>query len=223
MIIALGVIRPLSRARHRPARNGVAAAIRYARTRQQVWLPLVMMSIVGVLAFNFAVVLPVLAKQTFHGTGATYGLLSTMLSIGSVAGSLGVGLVRHPRRPYLIGTALAFGVALTATAIAPNIPIACVTLLLTGAAGFAFATLASTTIQLHSAPEYRGRILALWVFVFLGTTPVGSLLIGWVSGSAGPRAALLVGAAGCLAAALIAARVRTPPHPDDALGDLARP
>ena len=71
-----------------------------------MWLPLVMMALVGLLAFNFAVVLPVLAKRTFHGSGGTYGLLSTMLSLGSIVGSLGVGLIHHPRRPYLVATSL---------------------------------------------------------------------------------------------------------------------
>ncbi len=112
-----------------------------------------MMALAGLLAFNFPVILPVLASDTFHGNGGSYGLLSTMLSIGSVAGSLGVGLIRHPRRPYLMTAALAFGVFLTATA--------------------------------------------------------------------GVRAALLTGAAACLVAAAIAARVHTPPHADAALTDLA--
>jgi MFS family permease len=122
-----------------------------------------MMSLVGLLSFNFPVLLPVFAEQDFHGGGGTYGLLSTMLSIGSVLGSLGVGLIRHPRRVYLAAGALAFGVCLGLTALAPTVPVACVTLLLTGAAAFSFVTLASTTLQLHSAPAYRGRIMALCV------------------------------------------------------------
>ncbi|MFC3962032.1 MFS transporter [Nocardia jiangsuensis] len=195
--------------------QGVAAGLRYARTRQQLWLPLVMMALVGLLAFNFAVILPVLAKDTFHGTGGTYGLLSTMLSIGSVAGSLAVGLVRHPRRVYLVAAATAFGACLVATAVAPNLGTACAALMATGIAAFCFVTLASTALQLHSDPAYRGRIMALWVFVYLGTTPIGSPLTGWICDAAGPRVALLVGAAACLVAAGIAARVRTPPRPDD--------
>jgi hypothetical protein len=90
----------------------------------------------------------------------------------------------------------------------------------TGAAGFSFATLCSTTLQLHSSPAYRGRIMALWVFVYIGTTPVGSIT-GAIISAAGPRAALLTGAAACLVAAAIASRVRTPPHVDAALTDLA--
>ena len=179
------------------------------------------MALVGLLAFNFPVILPVLASDTFHGNGGTYGLLSTMLSIGSVAGSLGVGLIRHPRRPYLLTAALAFGVFLAATAGAPDVAVACLTLLATGAAAFSFVTLCSTTLQLHSSPAHRGRIMALWVYVYIGTRPVGSIITGAIISAAGVRAALLTGAAACLVAAAIAARVHTPPHADAALTDLA--
>ena len=192
------------------------------RGRQQLWLPLVMMALVGLLAFNFAVILPVLAKKSFHGSGGTYGLMTTMLSVGSIAGSLGVGLVRHPRRQFLVLTALAFGVSLALTAAAPNVLLACVALVVTGATAFSFVTLASTTLQLHSSTAYRGRIMALWVFVYIGTTPVGSVLTGWITEVGGPRVALLVGSGSCLLAAGIAARVHTPPDPDAALTDLAQ-
>jgi predicted MFS family arabinose efflux permease len=221
VIAALVMLRPLRPgARHRAA-GGVRDGLRYAASRQQLWLPLVMMALVGLLAFNFPVILPVLASRTFHGSGGTYGLLTTVLSVGSVAGSLGVGLIRHPRRPYLMTAALAFGAFLAATAGAPDVTVACLTLLATGAAAFSFVTLCSTTLQLHSSPGYRGRIMALWVYVYIGTSPVGSIITGAIISAAGARAALLAGAAACLAAAAIASRVRTPPHPDAALTDLA--
>jgi predicted MFS family arabinose efflux permease len=222
VIAALVILRPLhpSSARRR-ATGGVREGLQYAASRQQLWLPLVMMALVGLLAFNFPVILPVLASRTFHGGGGTYGLLSAMLSVGSVAGSLGVGLIRHPRRPYLMTAALIFGAFLAATAGAPDVAVACLTLLATGAAGFSFVTLCSTTLQLHSSAAYRGRIMALWVYVYIGTTPVGSIITGAIISAAGVRAALLTGAAACLAAAAIASRVHTPPHADAALTDLA--
>ena len=162
VIAALVMLRPLRPgARGRRAAGGVRDGLRYAASRQQPWLPLVMMALVGLLAFNFPVILPVLASRTFGGNGGTYGLLSTMLSVGSVAGSLGVGFIRHPRRPYLMTAALAFGVFLAATAGAPDVAVACLTLLATGAAAFSFVTLCSTTLQLHSSAAYRGRIMAL--------------------------------------------------------------
>lgn len=221
VIAALLMLRPLNEGRARAkAKGGVREALRYARGRQQLWLPLVMMALVGLLSFNFAVILPVLASKTFHGSGGTYGLLSTMLSVGSIAGSLGVGFVHHPRRQYLVAASLAFGVFLTAVAVSPNVPVACVALALTGVSAFSFVTLASTTLQLHSSTAFRGRIMALWVLVYIGTTPIGSVLAGWIISSSGPRAALLVGAAACLVAAGVAALVHTPPHPDSALTDL---
>jgi MFS family permease len=222
VVIALLLIHPLT-VQGRPERlkHAVRDGLHYARGREQLWLPLVMMAFVGLLAFNFAVILPVLAKRTFHGSGGTYGLMTTMLSVGSIVGSLGVGLIRHPRRRFLMFAASAFGVFLAATAAAPNVLVACVTLVLTGAAGFSFVTLASTTLQLHSSAAYRGRIMALWVFVYIGTTPIGSIVTGWIIAAGGPRVALLVGAGSCVVAAGIAARVHTPPHPDALLTDLA--
>jgi MFS family permease len=223
VIAALVVIRPRQVGGPAPpGRRGVREGVRYAAGRQQLWLPLLMMSMVGLLAFNFAVILPVLAKDTFHGSGGTYGLLTTMLSIGAILGSLGVGLVHHPRRPYLLLGALGFGVTSAATAVAPNVAVACLALVVMGATAFSFVTLCSTTLQLHSSSAYRGRIMALWVFVYLGTTPIGSILTGWIISTGGPRVALLVGSGACLAAAILAAFVHTPAHPDDALTDLAQ-
>jgi MFS family permease len=217
---ALVFVHPLHQGRGGSTRHGggVREGLHYARSRQQLWLPL--MALGGLLAFNFAVVLPVFAKKTFHGSGGTYGLLSTMLSLGSIAGSLGVGFIHHPRRPYLMAAAAAFGVFLAATAVAPTVPLACAALVLTGAGAFSFVTLCSTTLQLHSSAAYRGRIMALWVFVYIGTTPIGSILSGWIVSAGGPRVAFLVGAGSCLVAAGIAARVRTPPNPDATLTDL---
>jgi MFS family permease len=214
---ALALIRPIAHptsATREPA--GVRAGIRYARQHQPLWLPLAMMAVVGLLAFNFAVVLPVFAKDTFHGSGATYGLMSTVLSVGSIAGSLSVGLVRHPRRRYLVLTSAAFGISLAATAAAPTLLTAEIALLVTGAGSFAFVTLCSTSLQLHARPAYRARVMALWVYVFIGTTPIGSVVTGWIIAAAGPRRALVVGAGACAAAAALAARVRTPPNPADA-------
>jgi len=221
VIAALLIIRPLRAGGPAPpGRRGVKQGLRYAAGRQQLWLPLLMMSIVGLLAFNFAVIMPVLAKDTFHGNGGTYGLLTVMLSVGSIVGSLAVGFIHHPRRPYLLFAALAFGVMLAATAVAPDVAVACVTLLFTGVAAFCFVTLCSTTLQLHSSSAFRGRIMALWVFVYIGTTPIGSIVTGWITATGGPRSALLVGSGACFAAAALAAFVHTPPNPDAALTDL---
>jgi hypothetical protein len=121
-----------------------------------------MMALVGLLAFNFPVVLPVLAQESFNGGGGTYGLLSAALSDGAVVGSASVGLVPHPRRRYLVAAATLFGLALAATAAAPTVAIAGAALVVTGIAGFVFVTMTSTTLQLHATPSYRGRIVRLF-------------------------------------------------------------
>jgi MFS family permease len=221
VIVALLTVHPVRPAHQAAKPGGVRAGLSYARGRQQLWLPLTMMGLVGLLSFNFGVVLPVFARTTFHGDGGTYGLLSAMLSIGSVLGSLGVGFVHHPRRSYLVGTSLAFSACLIFTAAAPDVAVACVALALTGVAAFSFVTLASTTLQLHSSLAFRGRVMALWVFVYLGTTPIGSVLTGWIVDTGGPRTGLVVGASACLAAAVLALRVHTPLNPDSALTDIS--
>ncbi|NMO03049.1 MFS transporter [Gordonia sp. TBRC 11910] len=217
VIAALAMIRPLSTATRAGSSDGLGEGLRYVRAHQQLWLPLAMMALVGLVSFNFPVILPVFAQSTFHGTGTTYSLLSVMLSVGSVVGSLAVGQIPHPRRIYLVGASLAFGVALAATAAAPNLVFACILLAVSGATGFCFVTLASVALQLHAEPQYRGRVMALWVFVFIGTTPIGSIVMGWVTGSGGPRVALLIAAGAAVVAAGAAAFVRTPPHPDEYL------
>jgi MFS family permease len=214
VIVALVILRPLAQVARHGTPGGLREGLAHARSRPQLWLPLAMMGLVGLLAFNFPVVLPVLAKQTFHGTGGTYSLMTVVLSAGSVVGSLGVGLIPHPKKKYLVITVFAFAASLAGTALAPNLLIAYPLLALTGATGFAFVTLCSTTLQLHADPQFRGRIMALWVFVFLGTTPIGSVLLGWVCGVSGARAGLLVGAVGAAVAGFGALRVRTPPGPE---------
>lgn len=98
VIIALLVITPTAkRVGVAGTHSGILDALRYVRQHQQLWMALLMMAGVGLLSFNFGVVLPPLARDSFHGGGGTYGLLSTMLSVGSVAGSLAVGLIHHLR------------------------------------------------------------------------------------------------------------------------------
>jgi len=196
-------------------RSGVRDAVRYVSRHQQLYLPLTMIAIVGVCAFNFNVILPTLASDVYDAGGGTYGLLATALSIGSVAGSLIAGALGHPRRQRLVAAALAFAGALALVALAPTVPIACAALVLAGLSGFVLVTTASTSLQVHAATAYRGRVMALWAFLYVGTAPVGNLAAGWLSERCGPRSPLVIGAVSCLVAAALAARVETPPHVDD--------
>ena len=118
-----------------------------------------------------------------------------------------------PRRP-------GFGIALAATDAAPDVPLAYVALFCSGAAGFTFLTLTSTTVQLHTSAAYRGRIMPC-SSSSTGTTLIGSVLTGWITEVEGARAALLVGALACGVPAVLGSDVQTHPHPDRAVTDLA--
>ena len=215
----LTIASPSGPQRVRPS-GGVREGLRYVRGRHQLWLPLAMMAVIGLFSFNFTVVLPVFTENDLGATGGAYGLLTAALSVGSVIGSLLVGRIAHPKRIYLAVASLIFGVAMVVTAMTTTVVAAAVALALTGVAAFVFVTLTSTTLQLHSSPPYRARIMALFGFFYLGTTPLGSIAVGWICQDGGGRAALVVGAIACLVAAGLAFRVHTPPHPDDQLDDL---
>jgi MFS family permease len=212
VVIALLAIKPRA-GRATNSGGGVWAGVKYARGIAQLRIPLLMMAIVGLLAFNFPVVLPALTQERFGNAGGIYGLLSALLSVGSVVGSLLVGLLPHPRRIWLATAAAGFAVGLGLTAVAPTVFWAGAALTFTGVAAFAFVTLCSTSLQVHVAPQYRGRVMALFGFVYMGTTPIGATLSGWVIGLGGAATALWMGAAACAIAAAGAWLVRTPPTP----------
>jgi MFS family permease len=163
------------------------------------------MALVGTLAFNFATVFPLLAKFTFHGGASTYALLMSVMGAGAVLGALVNGARGRVSPAIVAGSAFAFGAALGAVAVAPTLGFALVALPLVGAASVTFTAAVNTSLQLAVAPHLRGRVMALYAVVFLGSTPIGGPLVGWLSQSAGPRAGLGVGAAAAVLAGLVGA------------------
>ncbi|HWH95913.1 MAG TPA: MFS transporter, partial [Baekduia sp.] len=167
-------------------------------------VPLVMMALVGTLAYEFQVTIPLIAHQTF-GLGATgFGLLYAAMGFGSVAAGLTLAGRVPPRVKTIAAAALAFGAALGATAISPTPLTAALCLTVAGAASVVFSSTTNSALQLRAAPAMRGRVVALYIVAFMGSTPIGGPLVGAVGQLAGPRAALGIGAAGCLAAAALA-------------------
>jgi len=135
------------------------------------------------------------------------------MGVGAVVG----GLVSASRRatgiqPLVLSSA-AFGLSTALTAISPTVQVAAASLLLVGASSVWFLSVGNATLQMTAAPQMRGRVMALWAVAFLGTTPVGGPLIGWIAEHASPRWALGVGAAAALAAAALGARVLRPRTP----------
>jgi len=188
-----------------PKRKGqLREGLRYAWSTPALRLVLVLTAVIGTLAFNFQVVLPLLAKQTFSGGADTLGVLYASMSIGSVIGALVSAHEARATRRFVLGAALAFGAALVAAALAPTFALELLVLVPVGAAGIAFTAMANGVLQTETAPEMRGRVAALFTVAFLGSTPIGGPIIGWVSQQLGPRAGLWVGAVATLAVTVVA-------------------
>jgi len=180
----------------RQLRDGLAVA----RGNRDILGPLVMMVFVGTLTYEFETSLPIFAEQTLRGGIDAYSWLTTSFGIGSIAA--GLVLIRWPQTGLarMIYAAGGFGTAMALLTASPTLAAAIAAAGLVGAASIGFLTTGNATIQLAAPPQMRGRVTALWTTAFVGSTPVGAVLIGMVAHSYGGRAALGIGIAGCCAA-----------------------
>jgi MFS family permease len=184
------------------ARGQVREGLAYVGRTPDLLVPLIMLALVGTLTYEFQVVLPLLARA-FDGGPGTYGLLTSAMGAGAIAGGLVVaGRGRTGLRP-LTSAAAMFGTAVLVTAAAPTAMLAAAALVVVGATSIAFLSTGNTTLQLAADPRFRGRVMALWAVAFLGSTPLGAPVIGAVSEHVSPRGGLVVGGVACLVAAAI--------------------
>jgi MFS family permease len=178
----------------------IRSALRYVRATPALLVPLGLMAVIGTLAFNFQVLLPLIARFTFHGTAATYAALTTAMGVGSVVGALAIGARGRVSPALVTGSALAFGATLLVAAAVPSLGLEIVALTVLGATSVTFAATVNSSLQLAVAPEMRGRVMALYSVVFLGSTPIGGPLAGAVASAVGPRAGFVLGGVAALAA-----------------------
>ena len=177
--------------------------LRYVRGMPGLFIPLVMMAIVGTLTYEFQVTLPSLAAQTF-GTGAiNFGLVTSAMGVGAIAGGLASASRSHYGIKPLTTAVFAFGVTDLLVALAPNIELASVALVAVGAASIWFLSTGNATLQMNAAPEMRGRVMALWAVAFLGTTPIGGPIVGFIAQSWGARWAIAIGAVSAILAGVL--------------------
>lgn len=190
-----------------PPRSGlgepgrVRAALRHVRETPELAMPLLLMGVVGTLGLNFQVVLPLLARLTFEGGAGSYAVLVSSMGVGSVVGALVTGARGKTGMGVIAASALAFGGLAMAAAAMPTLAAEIPVLALLGASAVTFAAAINSTIQLAVAPEMRGRVMALYSVVFLGSTPIGGPLVGFISEAADPRLALLLASFSGLVAA----------------------
>jgi MFS family permease len=203
-------------------RGQVVAGLRYVRSAPELLVPLVMIAIVGTLAWEFQVSLPLLAQGAFHGGAGTYGTMASVMGVGAVVGGLVSASRSRPSSQGLALAAIGWGVAIIAAALAPTLPLEYVTLLFVGYGSITFNSLAKTALQLAAVPEMRGRVMALWALAWLGSTPIGGPIIGWIASELGARWGLLAGGVPTVVVGLAAYPVlsrRSRPSALPAVGD----
>lgn len=189
---------------HVPRGKGqIREAMRYVRRRSDIIVVMVVVGVVSTFGLNFQLTSAVMARTEFGKGPGEYGILGSVLAIGSLSGALLAARRERPRVRLVVGSALAFGVASGVMALMPTYPLYALATIPVGFASLTMLTTANATIQMSTAPAMRGRVLALYIVVFLGATPVGSPVVGWVAETFGARwsigigsiASLLVGGA----------------------------
>jgi len=183
------------------AKGQMREGFRYVRSNPVLINTLLMMALVGTFAYEFIVSLPLFAKFTFLGDATTYAAMNTAMGVGSIVGALISANRKKTSSRELMKAALYFGAAILVAAITPNIMLAMAALVFVGVFSINFLSLSNIILQLESAPEMRGRVMALWSVAFLGSTPIGGPIIGWIGENIGPRWGLATGGIAALAAA----------------------
>ena len=183
------------------AKGQLREGLRYVWNTPILRTSLLMMAIIGTIAFNFRILLPVMAEREFGGGAGTYGALSAVMGAGTVLGALFVASRKEPTRKTLIYSAIAYGVMIVLAGLAPTLSLEMIALVPMGAAGIAFIATANSTLQLNAKESMRGRVMGLYSVVFLGSTPIGSPIVGWIGETFGVRAGFFISGIACLLAA----------------------
>jgi len=202
MTMRPGALYPAPRARG--AAGSLVATLRYVWSRPRLVLALGMLFVLGTYGLNFPIFISTMSVTAFHGGPGLYGTLSSAMAVGSIVGALITASRRQPSVRMLVLSALAFGIAGTIAAAVSLIWLFGLLLAALGAAAQLFTTSTNSLVQLDTEPEMRGRVMAIYMGIFLGCTPLGAPLLGWMADAFGPRWALFAGAASGFAAASLA-------------------
>ena len=208
VIIAFAMMRPSELHRtHMPEDNIKAKftdGFKYVLSSPILFNTLLMMTIIGTLTYEFSVSLPLFAQNTFHGNAASYATLVTAIGLGSIVGGLLGANKQKTNLKRLILMAFLFGISLLLVALMPTLYWAAIMLFFVGIFSINFISWGNSTMQMESNPSMRGQVMALWGMAFLGSTPIGGPIIGFIGEHAGPRWAIAVGGIAAIIAAGIA-------------------
>ena len=182
----------------------IRQGLRYVRGTPELLIPLVMIAVIGALAWEFPVSLPLMASKVFGGGAAAYGVMASVMGVGAVAGGLVAAGRGRPRASALCLSAIGWGIAILLAAVAPTMPLELAALVFVGYGSITFNSMAKTVLQLAAKPTMRGRVMALWGLAWLGSTPIGGSIVGWIGQDAGARWSLVVGGLPTLLCGLLA-------------------
>jgi MFS family permease len=186
----------------RRGKGQVREGIRYVRSLPELWLPFVMLAVVGTLSYNFTVVFPLFVEHTLHGTDTSYTLVYAVFSAGALVGAFVVADRRTVTVAHIVAGAAAFGASMLVLAAAPSVAVTFPIVALLGVTSIAFMTSITAIVQVRADPRMHGRVLALQTVLLIGTTPIGGPLMGFVADVGGARVPLAIGGASALLAAL---------------------
>lgn len=182
-------------------RGGIRDGLAYVRSRPQLVMILIVVGVVGTFGLNFQLTTALMARLEFDKGAGEYGLLGSVMAIGSLAGALLAARREHPRLRLVLGATIAFGVSASLAALMPTYELFALMLVPTGLAALTLMTAANAAVQLSTAPHMRGRVMALYMAIFMGGTPLGSPVIGWIGERFGAPWSILVGGIAALAVA----------------------
>jgi MFS family permease len=207
VLASLGLLRvaelhPVARAGL--ARGNLVEGFRYVRSRPDLKAILWMLFLMGTFGLNFPIFISTMSVKVFHGGANQYGLLTSVMAVGTLAGALLAAGREKPRFGLLLVGAAIFGIGFAFAAITPNIWLFSAAVVVIGVSGLTFVNSTSSLMQLSTEPVMRGRVMALRLAIGVGATPIGAPIVGWVADTFGPRWALGVGAASGSMAAIVA-------------------
>jgi MFS family permease len=184
-------------------RGGLSEGFRYVWKRPDIMVILIMVFLIGTFGLNFPIFISTMAVTVFHKGAGDFGLLSSIMAVGSVIGALLSARREKPRAALLFVGAAFFGFGCAVAAFMPTYVLFGLSLTIIGVASQTLMTTANGTVQMSTAPAVRGRVMAIYMAIFMGGTPIGAPIVGWIADAFGPRWALGVGAASGIAAALV--------------------
>ncbi|GAA1448001.1 MFS transporter [Leifsonia poae] len=184
-------------------RGGLIEGFRYVRRRPDIMVILVMVFLIGTFGLNFPIFISTMSVSVFHKGAGEFGLLSSIMAIGSVVGALLSARRERPRVSLLFAGAAFFGFGCAIAAVMPEYWLFALALIIIGVSSQTLMTTANGTVQMTTDPQLRGRVMAIYMAIFMGGTPIGAPIVGWVADTFGARWALGVGAASGFAAALV--------------------